>query len=134
MSFTFTGMPSLISMVRQVNNLKVPLRTGLRRSGQAWIKHIKQSMRDTPTGKDGHSLPGQYPASVSGRLQASFSTTFSGWSTVEVGTNIDYAKYLQDGTSRMLPRPIFGRDYEEDRLRQEFENIVRVELEKWMNK
>ena len=68
------------------------------------INNIKLKMRNTkrsakPTGKNGHrpSLPGAPPAPDGGRLINSFEARRIG-GIVEVGTNVEYAKYLQSGT------------------------------------
>ncbi|MHC2315152.1 HK97 gp10 family phage protein [Bradyrhizobium diazoefficiens] len=61
----------------------------------------------TPFGKHQASAPGEYPKTLSGQLVASlFKRTSSSTAlTAEVGTGLDYGKFLEFGTSRMLPRP-----------------------------
>jgi len=78
---------------------------------------IIEKMQRTPRGGDGYkrgnkiyfaSLPGNAPASDGGDLWNSFEIAkrMSGF-TVEVGTNVFYAKYLDGkGTKKMAPRPI----------------------------
>ncbi|MGN7485354.1 HK97 gp10 family phage protein [Priestia megaterium] len=54
------------------------------------------------------SRPGEAPATVTGRLRSSyrFRVTETGGNKVgEVGSPLDYALYLEKGTSRMAPRP-----------------------------
>lgn len=54
------------------------------------------------------SLPGNAPAPDTGNLRASIHYTIEGKSekTIgRVGTDVEYGKYLEFGTSRMAPRP-----------------------------
>lgn len=62
---------------------------------------------NTQYGKHQASAPGEYPKSLTGKLVASlFKRTSSSTAlTAEVGTGLNYGKYLEFGTSRMLPRP-----------------------------
>ena len=59
---------------------------------------------------DSPSEPGQPPAVVTGRLRASITHRLEGGgneaeTTGYVGTNVEYAKWLEFGTSKMEPRP-----------------------------
>lgn len=51
------------------------------------------------------SAPGEPAASRTGRLHKSYDYRVASWNTMRVGEQADYAKYLEDGTRRMLPRP-----------------------------
>lgn len=44
---------------------------------------------------------------VTGRLKSSFTYNING-NNLTIGTNLDYAKYLHHGTSRMPARPLFA--------------------------
>lgn len=82
---------------------------------------ILQSMTETPrnndvtyySGKNGNighhpSLPGNPPAPDTGNLRASIhytvETTDNG-GLARIGTDVEYGKHLEFGTSRMAPRP-----------------------------
>ena len=67
---------------------------GSKRSGRIYGKHQA-------------SAPGEYPKSLTGQLVASLFKRVSSSTalTAEVGTGLDYGKFLEFGTSRMLPRP-----------------------------
>ena len=49
------------------------------------------------------SAPGEYPANKYGILSASYQVEQSG-NEVTVGTNVEYAKYLRGGTTKMAKR------------------------------
>lgn len=51
------------------------------------------------------SAPGEAPASITGKLAESYKYRVSSWHTMVVGENASYAKFLEDGTRNMLPRP-----------------------------
>lgn len=51
------------------------------------------------------SADGEAPASRTGRLYKSYDYRVASWHTMRVGEEADYAKYLEDGTRRMRPRP-----------------------------
>ena len=50
------------------------------------------------------SPPGHAPAAPTGRLRSSITHEIEG-TTGRVGTNVEYARYLELGTVRMAPRP-----------------------------
>lgn len=63
------------------------------------------------------SAPGEFPAADSGRLHQSItSVEASTGDTIrfETGGNVDYATYLELGTSRMEPRPFLTPSYDEN--------------------
>lgn len=54
------------------------------------------------------SRPGEPPATATGRLRSSYQFRIAGGGTDlvgEVGSPLDYAVYLENGTRRMEPRP-----------------------------
>lgn len=54
------------------------------------------------------SRPGEPPATATGRLRSSYRFRVTGGGTHlvgEVGSPLDYAVYLENGTRRMAPRP-----------------------------
>lgn len=55
------------------------------------------------------SAPGESPASRTGRLARSGDYEVRNHQEMTVGLSEDYAKYLEDGTRRMKPRPSLGR-------------------------
>lgn len=64
-------------------------------------------------GKHQASAPGQPPATDSGGLVKSISwRTFNRGLSAETGSNIFYAPFLEDGTSKMDPRPWLQPAYE----------------------
>ena len=50
------------------------------------------------------SPPGHAPAAPTGRLRSSITHEIEG-TTGRVGTNVEYARYLELGTEKMSPRP-----------------------------
>lgn len=64
-------------------------------------------------GKHQASAPGQSPATDTGGLVKSINwRTFNRGLSAEVGSNIFYAPFLEDGTSKMVPRPWLRPAYE----------------------
>lgn len=56
------------------------------------------------------SAPGQFPHAQSGRLRNSVTySTDASKMTLRVGTNVEYAAFLEGGTRRMEPRPFLLR-------------------------
>lgn len=51
------------------------------------------------------SAPGEVPASRSGRLLRSSDYKVSGWYQMRFGETVEYAKFLEEGTRNMAPRP-----------------------------
>lgn len=51
------------------------------------------------------SAPGEFPANLSGALQKSIKWTVVSYKEIDFGATAPYAGYLENGTSRMLPRP-----------------------------
>jgi hypothetical protein len=68
-----------------------------------------KSGRRYKRGKKWHiaSSGGNAPAVDKGRLWNSFVIN-EGIDTVEVGTKVEYAKWLEEGTPKMLPRPFLA--------------------------
>lgn len=63
------------------------------------------------------SAPGEFPAADSGRLHQSITSVEASTDTTlrfETGGNVDYATYLELGTSRMEPRPFLTPAYNEN--------------------
>lgn len=59
------------------------------------------------------SAPYEYPKSDTGRLVSSISVE-KGNKYAVVGTNLKYGPYLENGTSRMLPRPWLSRTFNDN--------------------
>jgi phage gpG-like protein len=58
------------------------------------------------------SAPGEPPHKQYGRLRASVATEVEGMRG-RVGTNVDYGRYLEQGTRKMAPRPWLKRSLDE---------------------
>ena len=91
---------------------------------------VKQGMRDTEVntsvsyGKKHHhpSVDGDYPAPDTGTLMRSVTHDVRSNGTQiigEVGTTLEYGKYLEYGTSKMKPRP--------------FLSLANIKLQSWFN-
>ena len=93
------------------------------RKGAVYIEgELKASMaepksgRAYPRGKDGvhiASAPGESPAVDSGNLTGSIAVLMESTLEARIGTPIEYAAYLEEGTSRMAPRPLWERTAKE---------------------
>jgi HK97 gp10 family phage protein len=76
------------------------------------------------------SAPGEFPAADSGRLHQSITSVEASTGDnirFETGGNVDYATYLELGTSKMAPRPHMVPAYEEnvDKVRADVRAAVR---------
>lgn len=81
------------------------------------------------------SAPGQPPASDtggSGLLGSIDTTTLDRGFAAEIGTGIEYARYLEFGTDRNAPRPFLRPAYakHEKRIVNNITNVVRQALKK----
>ena len=94
------------------------LERGLTRAGIHLVNHFRQKLNRsqpylrhaTPSGLKyvglNPSKPGEYPKKLSSQLikSVAFSVNKPGL-TMQAGSAIPWARYLQEGTSRMAPRP-----------------------------
>lgn len=79
------------------------------------------------------SAPGHPPAPDTGTLRNSIDiTTLDQGFAAEIGTGIEYARYLEFGTDRMRPRPFLRPSYKKHRKRivNNITNVVRQALQK----
>lgn len=93
------------------------------RKGAVYIEgELKASMAEPKTGrsyrrgKDGvhiASAPGESPAVDSGNLTGSIQTLIKSTLEAKIGTPVEYALYLEEGTSRMAQRPLWERTAKE---------------------
>lgn len=93
------------------------------RKGASHIEgEIKSSMAEPksgatyPRGEDKThtaSAPGESPAVDSSNLIGSISLIIENSLEAKVGTPVEYAEYLEDGTSKMEPRPVWEKTAEE---------------------
>lgn len=69
------------------------------------------------------SAPYESPANLSGKLQRSINkSSVMGGLQWSIGSPVDYAKYLEEGTKYMAPRPLFKNAL--DKYRQDFINEI----------
>lgn len=82
-------------------------------------------------GRHQASAPGQAPATDTGGLVNSINwRTFNRGLSAEVGSNIFYAHFLEEGTSKMAPRPWLQPAYEKhaDDIVDEITDVLRALL------
>lgn len=132
MTFEARNKQSLLNMVRKLKTLKIPVREGMTNCALSWVDAIKDGMENTKKRSDGRSEPGNFPAVQTGMLQSSFEYKLEGWSSIEVGTNVPYAIYLEHGTSKMLPRPIIAEQFDLLKLRDQFRSLITDEIVKYL--
>lgn len=72
------------------------------------------------------SAPGQMPANFTGKLRRSIRFLVHGWRKMEFGADAEYAKFLEEGTSRMAARPFLIKSIElnEKNSDQHFEREI----------
>lgn len=89
----------------------------LKTCGQLGVEHAKEliSVDGTGVGANGSliyganpSRPGEPPHVQTGRLRASVAYEVEG-NVTRIGTNVEYGRHLELGTSRMAPRPWLRR-------------------------
>lgn len=76
------------------------------------------------------SKAGQWPAVDTGNLRINTRTRFNGLEG-ELGSNVEYAEYLQVGTRKMSPRKLYKEAMEmaiQDRLEELAQEVIFVEL------
>lgn len=97
---------------------------GLKKAGLLIVNQTKRNLSKHGTGiiyQRGNkthqtSAPGEAPAVDTGRLRASYtSEAHEAEKYVEVGTNVEYAPFLEYGTSKMDARPHFRPAIEQTR-------------------
>lgn len=96
---------------RAVNALHEIITTG-ERSGRSYIRNGQHHVA---------SAPGEAPANMTGRLANSFDclvtdNELSVYSTATSDSGANYAVYLEEGTSKMAPRPYFKRVNEQQAI------------------
>lgn len=89
------------------------------RKGAGYIEgQLKSSMAESKSGKaykrgkeDVHiaSAPGESPAVDSGNLTNSIAMIMENSLEAKIGTPVEYALYLEEGTSRMEQRPLWEK-------------------------
>ena len=92
----------------------------------AILKNMRNTPKTSASRKDGHqvSKPGASPAIDSGHLKDNFEISRIG-GTLEVGTNVVYAKFLQKGTKKMKARPFLEAGYNTIDFTMRFSAAVR---------
>lgn len=107
------------SIHKEMNRMALDIRNNILEKMQKSPKNTSKSYKRG--GKIHHpSYPGNPPRPDSSRLWNSFEILTSS-SQIEVGTNVVYAKFLQEGTKRMDARPFLESGLEgievDERLR-----------------
>jgi HK97 gp10 family phage protein len=73
---------------------------------------LQQQMKDTFTNAGpSPSAPGNPPAIDTGTLRRSIQVNQKADNSVEVGSNLEYARYLEYGTTKMAARPWLNRSF-----------------------
>jgi HK97 gp10 family phage protein len=95
------------------NELNQELKAALHRATEAVKEELIRLIRSSPASgrtyrKGGRtyraSRPGKPPASQTGKLVSSITTSYKGV-TGQVGINVFYGRFLEFGTKRIAPRP-----------------------------
>lgn len=97
------------------------LQSGIERfvkTGAEYVRdHLRTSMAGPKHGKryGTHiaSAPGESPAVDSGNLTGSIDIVQANTLEAKIGTPVEYAPYLEEGTSRMAARPLWARTAKE---------------------
>lgn len=77
------------------------------------------------------SAAGEYPKTDTGTLKRSVHFTVK-YLSASVGSNLDYAKWLEEGTSRMAPRPWLQRSF--DAKQKEIQQLLDAAIKDALNK
>lgn len=104
----------LMNIQKSMDGHKKGLRNGLYEIGRENVKLTRKFI--TAKNKTGRiyiiggrrhqaSAPGESPANLTGQLRRSVNYVVRGSSQMEFGDEILYGKFLEQGTSKMLPRP-----------------------------
>jgi len=115
------SMAAVIQIIEQDVNVQRGIRQGMFKAGNLLKKTMRNEiLRGQKTGKvyrirrgkrllnHTASSPGQTAASVSGIYQKSIGYQLKGWEQLEFGSqgsDAEHAAFLENGTSRMSPRP-----------------------------
>ena len=112
-----SNMRSFESMVNIEANTKFGIERGLFRLGKDLIQSFNQETKKRKSGilysvpgrrrRVRASAPGQSPAVRSGKYKKAVGYKISG-STMRFGNSVEYAGFLETGTSRMKARPGLG--------------------------
>jgi len=110
-------MRSFESMANIEANTKFGIERGLFRLGKDLIKSFNAQTKERKSGKfysvPGRrkpvraSAPGESPAVRTGKYKKAIGYKISGM-TMRFGNSVEYAGFLETGTSRMKPRPGLG--------------------------
>lgn len=129
MSITTTGLSDLHKLVERTKTLQRPLHVAMRAVGHFWTGYIQERLIGSSP-----SAPGDYPGLRTGMLRSSIMTSNVSWSQVTISSNVEYAGYLQFGTSRMAPRPFLFRDGINAELEAEFANIIETHINRYLTR
>lgn len=108
-SFNTSQLNKLVKLTRDLSKSEAIFKRALEYAGRDMVKHIQAKIVD---GAGIASSPGEYPRSQTGRLRDSIEYQIRGDSLV-IFAGAEYARYLEDGTSKMGARPFMRRGIEE---------------------
>lgn len=120
---SLTGMDKLERLSKAVGRGKLQhvAQATWHQTSRYIIHSIQTSMVTAALDDTGHSIPGGPPTVQSGNLAASIAVQVNSWRGFEVYSNVSYAAFLEDGTSRMAARP-----YLESGLRANLKQLERI--------
>jgi len=100
----------LISLSEQTKLNRRGLERALHEIGKDVVDETRKLIINGPKtgrvyGNHQASAPGEAPANKTGRLAASGDYKVRNWQEMTVGETAFYAKFLEDGTRKMKPRP-----------------------------
>ena len=123
---------ALKGIERAAGLIRVGIRSALYTIGAEDVRHLQRLITNPPKtgrfyGKHQASAPGEAPANRTGRLAKSADFIVRGTSQLEVGEKAPYAKFLEEGTKKMEPRPHVARTRQE-RSKEAFMTLSQVPL------
>lgn len=138
---------SALRSIKNIDRATVrAIRQGMFTAGDVLVKEAKEQIMHKPKSgrvykirrgkrrvKHRASAPFESPANLSGTLRKSIYYKIRSWHQLEFGSgkgDVEYAKYLEEGTSKMKPRPVLLNSLKEKEgeLQSIFEKSLRSNL------